>query len=84
MSCANRAVVTVNKTMFPDAGDCAIVHVDGDQNIIEVLEARESNVTPSTRLRRQDSDRVEQLLSEIEDAADGETADKVRNLMLAD
>jgi hypothetical protein len=49
-----------------------------------VVEADESNVMPSTRLRRQDSDRVEQLLSEIEDAADGELADKVRNLMLAD
>ena len=73
-----------NRDEFPDASDCAIVHVDGDQNIIEVLEADESNVMPSTRLRRQDSDRVEQLLSEIEDAADGETADKVRNLMLAD
>ena len=69
---------------FPAASDCAIVHVDDDQNIIEVVEADESNVMPSTRLRRQDSDRVEQLLSEIEDAADGELADKVRNLMLAD
>ena len=78
------SLVSIFFQTFPAASDCAIVHVDDDQNIIEVVEADESNVMPSTRLRRQDSDRVEQLLSEIEDAADGELADKVRNLMLAD
>ena len=65
-----------------DGVSCLVNH--DDQNTIEVVEADQSNVMPSTRLRRQDSDRVEQLLSEIEDAADGETADKVRNLMLTD
>ena len=78
------SLVSIFFQTFPAASDCAIVHVDDDQNTIEVVEADESNVMPSTRLRRQDSDRVDQLLSEIEDAADGELADKVRNLMLAD
>lgn len=56
---------------FPDPEECPAVHLDENQNIVEVVEEGSANIMPSTRQRREKKD-SEEIISELREKVDDE------------